>query len=123
MEFANSGGAVTSICACGTLKPQQDLKSCIVVGSKAGKVSMLSLTVPQRSTATLEDIVVRSPKRYVVITFQGSVCSLVFYLVLKLPFLRMGAVTQPARASAVGTCSPPARFEENCTGLHSVLAM
>lgn len=59
MEFVNSGGQATSICACGTLKPQQDLTSCILVGSKSGMVSSLSVTVPQRTTAQVEDITVR----------------------------------------------------------------
>jgi hypothetical protein len=58
MEFAN-GGEVTSICACGTVKPQEDLNSCIVVGSKSGMVSAMSVTVPQRTTAQVEDITVR----------------------------------------------------------------
>ena len=58
MEFANAGGQVTSICACGTLKPQQDLNSCIVVGSSSGMVSAISVTVPQRSTAQVGDITV-----------------------------------------------------------------
>lgn len=74
MEFANSGGQVTSICACGILKPQQDLNSCIVLGSKSGMVSALSVTVPQRSTAQVEDITVRSLAGFKS-EFHGCSCS------------------------------------------------